>query len=124
MTIAFWTYSVAALAVSPFLLVSGRALPSSGREIGAVLLLGIVFAGLSGILYVTFGHVTAQSAGILAFVEPVSASVLAWAILGQSLGVAVLVVGRLVLAGGVAVVVVEPEDAAAIEAAGLGSLAR
>ena len=121
-TIAFWTYSVAALAVSPLLLVSGRVLPSSGWEIGAVLLLGIAFTGLAGVLYVTFvGHVTAQSAGILAFVEPVSASLLAWAILGQPLGLAVLVGGVLVLAGGVAVVLVEPEDTAAIEAAGLGS---
>ena len=121
-TIAFWTYSVAALALSPLLLVSGRVLPSSGREVGSLLLLGIVFTGLCGVLYVTIvGHVTAQSAGILAFVEPVSASLLAWAILGQGLGAAVLVGGVLVLVGGIAVVVAEPEDTAAIEAAGLGS---
>jgi drug/metabolite transporter (DMT)-like permease len=121
-TIAFWTYSVAAVAVSPLLLVAGRVLPSSGREIGSLLLLGIVFTGCTGVLYVTLvGHVTAQSVGILAFLEPVSASLLAWAILGQSLSAAVLVGGALVLASGVAIVIAEPEDRAAIEAAGLGS---
>ena len=55
----------------------------------------------------------------MAFVEPVSASLLAWALLGQSLGAAVLVGGGLVLAGGLAIVIAEPEDRAAIEAAGL-----
>lgn len=123
-TIAFWAYSVAALSVSPLLLFSGRVLPSSGGELGRILLLGIVFTGICGVLYVTLvGHVTAQSVGILAFVEPVSASLLAWAILGQPLGLAVLIGGGLVLAGGVVVVAVKPQGAAAIEAAGLGSVA-
>ncbi len=122
-TIAFWSYCVAALAVAPLLVVSGRVLPSSGHEVGAVLLLGIFFTGVCGVLYVTLvGHVTAQSVGILAFVEPVSASVLAWAVLGQPLGLAVLLGGALVLAGGIIVVVSEPEDAVLIEAAGLGSI--
>ena len=121
-TIAFWTYSVAALSVAPLLLVSGRVLPSSGHEIRSLLLLGVVFTGCAGVLYVTLvGHVTAQSVGILAFVEPLSASLLAWAILGQPLGAAVLIGGALVLVGGVAIVIAEPEDRAAIEAAGLGS---
>lgn len=121
-TLAFWTYLVAAVVLAPALLAAGRVLPVSWREAGALLLLGVVFTGVSGVIYVTLlGHVTAQAIGILAFVEPVSAALLAWALLGQSLGVAVLVGGALVLAGGVAVVVSEPEDAAAVEAAGLGS---
>jgi DME family drug/metabolite transporter len=123
-TIAFWTYSVAAVAVALLVAVSGRVLPRSGPEIGALVLLGALFTEVCGVIYVTLvGHVTAQSVGVLAFVEPVSASLLAWAILGQSLSAAVLVGGGLVLAGGVAVVIAEPEDRAAIEAAGLGSSA-
>jgi drug/metabolite transporter (DMT)-like permease len=82
----------------------------------------VVFTGVSGIIYVTLlGLVTAQAIGVLAFLEPVSAAVLAWALLDQSLGTAVLVGGALVLAGGVAVVLAEPADAAAVEAPPVGS---
>ena len=79
-------------------------------------MLGVVFTGLTGLLYLTLlGHVTAQAAGVLAFIEPVSASLLAWALLDQSLTGAVLVGGALILAGGIVVVLREPSDAAAIE---------
>ncbi len=121
-TFAFWAYLVAAVALAPLLAVSTRVAPSSWREAGAVVLLGVVFTGVSGVLYVTFlGHVTAQAIGVLAFVEPVSASLLAWAILGQPLGAAVLIGGALVLVAGTIVVLREPADAAAIEVAGIGS---
>jgi drug/metabolite transporter (DMT)-like permease len=121
-TFAFWIYVIAAVAVAPVLSVSSRVLPSSWREAGALLLLGVVFTGVSGLLYVTFlGHVTAQAIGVLAFVEPVSASLLAWAILDQSIGAAVLVGGALVLLAGAVVVVREPADAAAVEVPALGS---
>jgi DME family drug/metabolite transporter len=119
---AFWTYLVAAVALAPVLAVSARVLPNSWREAGALLLLGVVFTGVSGVLYVTLlGHVTAQAIGVLAFVEPVSASLLAWAILGQSIGAVVLVGGALVLIAGTVVVVREPADAAAVEVAAVGS---
>jgi drug/metabolite transporter (DMT)-like permease len=65
--------------------------------------------------------VTAQAIGVLALVEPVSAALLAWAILGQSLGLAVLLGGLLVLAAGAVVALREPEDAAVVEVAALGS---
>jgi drug/metabolite transporter (DMT)-like permease len=116
-TYAFWVYVVAVVSMIPLLPFSGRVLPDSWRETGAVLLVGIVFTGLSGIVWVTLlGLVTAQAMGVLAFVEPVSAALLAWALLDEQLGVAVLVGGALVLAGGVAVVIAEPGDAAAVEA--------
>jgi DME family drug/metabolite transporter len=119
-TFAFWTYLVAAVALAPVLAVSARVLPSSWREAGALLLLGVVFTGVSGVLYVTLlGHVTAQAIGVLAFVEPVTASLLAWAILGQSIGAAVVLGGALVLIAGTVVVVREPADAAAVEVAAL-----
>jgi drug/metabolite transporter (DMT)-like permease len=74
------------------------------------------------VLYVTLlGHVTAQAIGVLAFVEPVSASLLAWAFLDESLGSAVLVGGALVLLAGAVVVLREPADAAAVEVPALGS---
>ena len=115
-TLAFWLYVTATVALAPLLVTAERVLPNSWQETGALLLLGVVFTGVSGIIYVTLlGLVTAQAIGVLAFLEPVSAAVLAWALLGQSLGPAVLVGGALVLVGGVAVVVAEPADAAAVE---------
>lgn len=120
-TLAFWMYVVATLALAPLLVTAERVLPGSWRETGALVLLGVVFTGVSGIVYVTLlGLVTAQAIGVLAFLEPVSAALLAWALLDQSLGAAVLVGGALVLAGGVAVVVAEPADAAAVEAPTIG----
>jgi drug/metabolite transporter (DMT)-like permease len=120
LTYAFWVYLVAVAAMAPSLSFSGRVLPSSWRETGAILLVGIVFTGVSGILWVTLlGIVSAQAIGVLAFLEPVSAALLAWALLDQPLGAAVVAGGGLVLAGGVAVVVAEPGDAVAVEASPL-----
>jgi drug/metabolite transporter (DMT)-like permease len=48
--------------------------------------------------------VTAQSAGLLAYLDPLSASLLAWVILDQELGWQVVVGGAAVLAGGALVV--------------------
>lgn len=116
-TIHVWTVTIAALALAPFLLTAPRVLPRDAREALGVLLLGVVFTGLSGFVYVTLlGHVEAQAAGVLAFLEPVSAALLAWALLDEPLGAVVLAGGALVLASGVAVVLHEPPDAAPIEA--------
>jgi DME family drug/metabolite transporter len=82
-----------------------------------VLLVGVVFTALSGFLYITLlRRVTAQAVGVLAYLEPVSAALLAWAILGEPLTAPVLVGGALVVAAGVLVVVAEPGDAATVEA--------
>lgn len=115
-TIAFWSYGIAALTLAPFLLAAERVLPE-GRELLWVLLLGVLFTGVSGVLYISLlRKVTAQAVGILAFLEPVSAALLAWAILDERLSAAVLAGGALVLAAGVLVVLYEPGDAAAVEA--------
>jgi drug/metabolite transporter (DMT)-like permease len=116
-SIAFWSYSAATLALAPLLVTADRVLPESVGELGAVLVLGVVFTGVSGILYITLiGKVTAQAVGVLAFLEPVSAALLAWALVDESLGPAVLVGGGLVLAAGVLVVLREPPDAGPIDA--------
>ena len=60
--------------------------------------------------------VTAQSAGLLAYIEPVSATFLAWAILGQDLGWQVLLGGAAVLAGGALVVLYEDAREPPLEA--------
>jgi drug/metabolite transporter, DME family len=111
-TITFWSYVVAAAVLAPFLAVAERILPA-GAELGYVLLLGVVFTALSGLAYVwLLRRVTAQTVGIVAYLEPVSAALLAWAILGQPLGPAVLGGAALVVAGGALVVVAGPREAA------------
>jgi len=122
LTVAFWDCFVGAVAVAPALLLAGRALPGSGREWGAVLLLGVVFTGLSTLAYTALlRHVTAQAAGILTFLEPVAAVLLAWALLDERVGAATLVGGALVVLAGAIVVTLEPADAAAEAPAGVGS---
>jgi len=115
-TITFWIYGAAAVLLAPFLLAAERIVPR-GAEILWVLLLGVVFTALSGFVYITLlRRVTAQAVGVLAYLEPVSAALLAWALLDEALGVAVVAGGALVVAAGVLVVVAEPGDAAPIEA--------
>jgi drug/metabolite transporter (DMT)-like permease len=114
-----WNYTIAAVAIAPLLLTADRVLPTV-RELPAVVALGLGFTALSGYLYIwLLRRVTAQAIGVLAYIEPVSAALLAWAILGEELSWQVVVGGALVILGGLAVVVLEPEDAAAPEAAPL-----
>jgi drug/metabolite transporter (DMT)-like permease len=54
--------------------------------------------------------VTVQAMGILSYIEPVSAAVLTWAILGQSFGWQVAVGGALVVLAGAIVVLFEPAE--------------
>ena len=115
-TIAFWDYAIATVALAPFLPIAGRVLPHWG-EVPWIVLLGVVFTGISGYGYVfLLGRVTAQAMGILSYIEPVSAAVLTWAILGQSFGWQVAVGGALVVLAGAIVVLFEPADVRPIEA--------
>jgi drug/metabolite transporter (DMT)-like permease len=61
--------------------------------------------------------VTAQAIGILPYIEPVSAALLAWAVLDEALTWQIVVGGLLVIAAGATVVFLEPQDAAAPETA-------
>lgn len=113
---AFWQYVVVSVALAPFLLFADRALPT-GREWPAVLALGVLLTAATGALYIwNLRYVKAQAAGLLAYLEPVSAALLAWVILEQALGWAVVVGGAAVLAGGALVVVRQEPDAPPREA--------
>jgi drug/metabolite transporter (DMT)-like permease len=111
--VAFWSYAIVAVLVLPFALAGGRFLPH-GVDWVYVIALGALLTAAAGVLYMrALKDVTAQSAGLLAYLDPLSASLLAWAILGQDLGWQVVVGGVAVLAGGTLVVLYEggPEPA-------------
>jgi drug/metabolite transporter, DME family len=114
--IQFWNYSVAAVVTAPFLLLGGRVVPH-GAEIAYVLLLGILFTALAGLCFVwLLRRVTAQGMSTLGYLEPVSAALLAWAILGQEVGWAVFVGGTLIIGSGLLVILYEPAEAPRLEA--------
>jgi RarD protein len=123
LTVAFWDCLVGTLAVAPVLLVADHVIPSDAGEWAVALALGIVFTGISTLLYATLlRRVTAQAAGVLTFLEPVAGVLLAWSLLDQRPGTATIVGGILVLSAGIAVVLLEPADARVAEApAGVGS---
>jgi len=125
LTVAFWDCLAGALMLAPALLFAGSAVPRDAGEWAAVLLLGIVFTGLSTLAYAALlRHATTQAAGILTFLEPVSAVLLAWTLLGESLSAQAILGGALVLLAGLAVVALEPNEQRLSESvAGVGSTA-
>jgi drug/metabolite transporter (DMT)-like permease len=105
LVLGFWQYLIVGAAFFPLAFASGEAVPR-GIDWLYVALLGVLFTGISGpVHYWLLQRATAQTAGLLAYVEPVSASLLAWAILGQAVGWQVVVGGAAVLVGGALVVV-------------------
>jgi drug/metabolite transporter (DMT)-like permease len=115
----FWIDVFALVALAAVLPFGGRLLPSAS-ELGFLAIVGVVFTALSGLIWLTLlRHVTAQAMGFLSYLEPVSASLLAWLLLGQRLGLAVAIGGALVLVAGLIVILVEPTESAVGEVAGL-----
>jgi drug/metabolite transporter (DMT)-like permease len=113
--LTFWNYTLAGLVMIPFLFGSDGVVPEAG-ELGYVILLGVVFTAVSGYLYIwLIRKVTAQTMGVVAYLEIVSGALLAWAVLGEALTWQVVVGGALIIAGGLAVVLFEPEDAEVLE---------
>jgi drug/metabolite transporter, DME family len=107
LTVVVWQAGAAALVLSPAALAGGYSI--GAREAGYLALLGVVLTGLTGIAYVVaIRAVPATTAGILGYLEPVSAVVLSAAILGQHPGPMVAVGGAAILVAGLAVVL---EDA-------------
>ena len=110
--LTFWNYLLSGMTVAPLLLFGSRVRPDAG-ELPYLLLLGVVFTAVSGYLYIwLIRRVTAQTMGILAYLEPVSAAVLAWALLDETFGAQTALGGALVVASGLAVVLLEPADVA------------
>lgn len=111
-TIAASTFAVAALAVSPVMLFVPVAWLSGPQVWLALLFLGICSTGLSYALY-TWGltRVAASTAVTLALVEPLTAWLLATAVVGETVTLA-KTVGAVLLLGGLAIVTASPETRA------------
>jgi len=117
--LTFWNYTLGALTMAPLLFLGGRVRPDAD-ELPYVVLLGVVFTALTGYLYIwLIRRVTAQSMGLLAYLEPVSAAALAWLVLGDALDAQTIVGGALVIAAGLAVVLFERPEAPPVEAVGV-----
>ena len=110
--IVAWQLGIAAVAVSPFLI------GASGREIvrasPALLTLGIVHTGVVGVLYVGAVQILkAQHVSILVYLEPVTAVLWAWGMLGEEPELATLAGGLLIIAAGLLILVPGLRGAAA-----------
>jgi drug/metabolite transporter (DMT)-like permease len=114
-TVIVWQEGTAAVVLSPSLLFAGYG-SLGALDVGYLLLLGIVLTGVTGVVYVAaLKWVPATTAGILAYMEPVSAALLAAAILGEALTPAVLVGGAAIVAAGVVVALRTPQGAGSVE---------
>ena len=123
LTITFWDCLAGAVVVAPALLLAAQIVPADGEAWLAVLALGVLLTGISTLVYTTLlRRVAAQAAGILTFLEPVAGVLLAWTLVAERPGGATLAGGALVLAAGLAVVVVEPAETRVADApVGVGS---
>lgn len=117
LTVAFWDCFVGGLVVAPLLLVASSVLPQGSADWVRVLTLGIAFTGLATLGYaLILRHITALAAGLLTFLEPVSAIVLAWVLLDDRPGLLTVLGGCLVVGAGAVVVILEPRDARVADA--------
>ena len=103
LTTSIYLDFVAACVLWPALVVP--AYEVGAADAGYLALLGVVLTGLTGVIYLTaLRWVPATTAGILAYMEPVSAALLAAVLLGEGLSVAVIAGGAAIVAAGVVVV--------------------
>lgn len=108
MTLVTWQEATSAVVLAPSLVFTSFD-GLSGGELGYLVVLGVALTGLSGVVYVAaLRWVPATTAGILAYMEPVSAAILAALILDQRLTPAVLLGGAAIVAAGVAVALRTP----------------
>jgi drug/metabolite transporter (DMT)-like permease len=102
--ITVWQLGVAAVALSPALI--GASGHDIARAAPALVTLGVLHTGVTGILYVSgLTLVTAQQVSILVYLEPVTAVLWAWAVLSESPTIATLAGGALIVAAGLLIVV-------------------
>jgi drug/metabolite transporter (DMT)-like permease len=114
-TVIVWQEGVAAVVLAPALLFTNYH-SFGAADLGYLLLMSVLLTGLTGVIYVgALRWVPATTAGILAYMEPVSAALLAAAILGEALTPAIAIGGAAIVAAGVAVALRTPEPGGPVE---------
>ena len=107
LTVVLWPAAVAALLLSPAALAGGYSIGAG--EAGYLVLLGVVLGGVAGIVWVAaIRLVRATAAGILGYLEPLSAVLLAALFLGEEPTGWVAVGGAAIVVAGLAVVLERP----------------
>jgi len=102
-TLNLYRYGVAAVLVAP--LAVGSLSGITGREAGVVAMLGIVQTALVAVVYVRgIQKAEVHKAAILSYLEPLSATLLAWLFLAEQPTAWTLAGGGLILAGSYLVV--------------------
>jgi drug/metabolite transporter (DMT)-like permease len=82
--VAFWQNTWAALVLVVIAVATGTAAPSSAREIGLLLVLGLVCTALAHTLFIAALQVaSAHTASVISALEPVYGIVLALGLLGE-----------------------------------------
>ena len=100
--IAFWQNAFAALALAPIVVVAGSMPDVGAREIGLLLVLGVVCTALAHSLFITaLRTVTAHTASVVAALEPVYGIALALLLLGEVPEPRTLVGGALIVGAAV-----------------------
>ncbi len=95
--------SLAAVVLVPIALVGGQARPTA-HDLVWLLVLGLVHTALALAVFLgALGRIPALHTGVLAYLEPASATFLGWLVLDEVLGPGTLVGGVLVVAGGLLV---------------------
>jgi drug/metabolite transporter (DMT)-like permease len=102
-SVVFWHLTTAAVLMSPAAVVADYSLDA--RSVLYLVLLGVVLTGLVAVFYVgAVRFVPATTVGILSYMEPVSAAVLAAVLIGEELTPSVVAGGAAIVAGGLLVV--------------------
>ena len=116
-TVVLYETLVAAVVLSPAALAGGYALGLD--ELGYLAVLGVVLTGFVIVVFVAaLRDVPATSAGIIAYMEPVSAAVLAALLLGEMPSAAVVASGVAIVASGAVVALRAPVAAGRAPAPG------
>ena len=111
-TVVLYETLVAAVVLSPAALAGGYALGLA--ELGYLVVLGVFLTGLVIVVFVAaLRDVPATTAGIIAYMEPVSAAALAALLLGETPSAAVIAGGVAIVASGAAVALRAPAPAPA-----------
>ena len=109
-TIVLYQSLTAAVVLLPAALIADYTLTAA--QFGYLALLGVGLTGISGVIYISaLRWVPATTAGILSYMEPVSAAVLAAVVLGERLTWGIAVGGAMIVGAGVSVALNSPEDA-------------